>query len=292
VAGKPLAMPAVPAFACHTDCGCRGGDTGRIWLAPALLLLLTCCGDGGATPLNAITASTQQAESWQQMVYDLRALQDGLETPDHLISSQTLDGTEFDPQAYFTILDRLEVEPEWVLDFVYCGSLYGGSPTLYSRVADQPRYTTCDGYRDAVGPGSIDQRDSGNLDHIRVIDGSFEGFFQLVVLRIMGEQFYLHWHAQADDALVVATPEAVTAAVAGVAGEMDEGEAARARAADPTPRISFGTPAGDDLLIEVMVFTRWGGLLRHTYTITREYPHRFLDVQIETVAECDCGITF
>lgn len=285
-------MPPVPTVACQTDCFRRGGNTRRIWLVPALLLLLAACGEDGSASSTEITASPQQAAAWQQTVNDLRALQEGLETPDHLILTQALDGTEFDPQAYFTVLDGLEVEPGWVLDFVYCGSLYGGSPTLYPRPADRARYTTCDEYRNAVGPGSIDSGDPGNIDHIRVVDGSFEGFFQLVVLHIMGEQFYLHWHARADDALVVATPEAVAARVAGVAGQMDEGEAARARAADPAPRISFGTPAADEVVIEVMVFTGWGGLLRHTYTIQREYPHPFLDVQVQTVAECDCGITF
>ena len=80
-----------------------------------------------------------------------------------------------------------------------------------------------------------------------------------------------------------------------MAGETDAAEVSRARATDPTPRVSFGSLesfGGEVAVVEVLVFTRWGGPLRHTCTIGREFPHRFLGVEIETVAECACAITF
>jgi hypothetical protein len=266
----------------------------RFWLLPALLVVSASCSDGGSSVF-ATPAVPPVAESWQRTVDGLRDLQGSLEIPDHLLEPGAVrNGTEFDVEQYFAILDRLDVEPGFVLDFVYCLGTYQGYPILYVRRTDEPGYTTCDAYRAAVGSDGDEQGGTGYLSRIRV-DGSPEGFFQYVVLRIMGGQFYLHWHALEDDAQVVATGTRLEEALASVAGEMDEAEVSRARAADPTPRVSFGSLedfGGEVAIVEVLAFTRWGGLLRHTYTISREFPHRFLGVDVETVAECDCAIMF
>ena len=127
------------------------------------------------------------------------------------------------------------------------------------------------------------------------MEGRPEGLFQYVVRHIVGGRFCLHWPAQENDVRVVATRARLEEALASVAGEMDATEVSRARATDPTPRVSFGSLesfGGEVAVVEVLVFTRWGGPLRHTCTIGREFPHRFLGVEIETVAECACAITF
>jgi hypothetical protein len=109
------------------------------------------------------------------------------------------------------------------------------------------------------------------------------------VLRVMGGQFYLHWHVLADDAVVVATRERLEEALSPVAAEMGDAALEAARAADLTPEVTFD---GDVATVAVSTFTRWGGLQRRTYTIERMFPQRILEEQVEVVAPCDCGITF
>ena len=75
----------------------------------------------------------------------------------------------------------------------------------------------------------------------------------------MGGRFYLHWPAQENDARVVASRARLEEALASVAGEMDATEVSRARATDPTPRVSFGSLesfGGEVAVVEVLVFTR------------------------------------
>ncbi len=105
----------------------------------------------------------------------------------------------------------------------------------------------------------------------------------------MGGQFYLFWHSQEMDSRVIATRESLDTALDTVIDLMDGTQMEQARAVDPTPVVTF---AGDVATLEILVFTRWGGLYRHIYTIERIFPQRILDVQVQTVAECDCGITF
>ena len=48
----------------------------------------------------------------------------------------------------------------------------------------------------------------------------------------------------------------------------------------------------NSVLVEIIVFTKWGGFYRWTYTISRSFPHTILDVQTENLVEYDCGIMF
>ena len=49
--------------------------------------------------------------------------------------------------------------------------------------------------------------ETGYLDYVQT-DGSEEGFFQLALLTLMGDQFYLWWHANYNDQQIMASPNA------------------------------------------------------------------------------------
>jgi len=49
---------------------------------------------------------------------------------------------------------------------------------------------------------------------------------------------------------------------------------------------------GDIAIVEVITFTKWGGFYRETYTISREVPHRIMDIKQENLVPYDCGIAF
>lgn len=259
----------------------------RMGLLAALAVTLACCGDGEAGP-PAPTVTPSEAESWQQTVDDLRDLQKSQQTPDHLWQTGIRDGTEFDVQEYFTILDHLSVEAGWVLDYGYQAGGDRGYPILYARPADDPPYATYQEYQLAVAADPDREPIAPHLHRV-VVDGTPEGFFQYVVLEIMGGQFYLHWHAGENDSQIITTQARLQEIIDAVASEMGPEAASQARGTDPTPQVSI---QDEVVVVQVSVFTRWGGLLRRTYTISREFPHRILGVEVGVVAECDCGIPF
>jgi hypothetical protein len=251
----------------------------------ALAVVITGCGDDDSAASNP---SPAWAASWQQTVFALRDLQPD-EVPDHLLEpGAARDGSEFDVEEYFAVLDRIGAEPGFTLDYVYRVTADRGFPILYVHREDETGYAGFDEFAAATG-ASPAQGDAAYFDQIYVIDGTPEGFFQYVVLHVMGGQFYLHWHAQDDDAGVVVTREALDAALDGVESDMPDAEMEKAREIDPTPRIVYD---GDVARVEVHVFTRWGGLLRYSYVIERIFPQRILEFEIETVAACDCSIPY
>ena len=253
----------------------------------AVALIVSACGDDGAATSDPPPAS---AVSWQQTVDHLRTLQESQGLPDWLLDPElSLDGTEFDIEDYFTVFEHIDAEPGFVLDYVYRATSDRGFPVLYIHRADEPGYATYDEYLAATGADDSSQGDTGYLDQIYVVDGTPEGFFEYVTLRVMGGRFYLFWHAQEADAQVVATRERLDDLLDSVAGPMDDTQMEQGRAADPSPMVSF---EGDIATVEILVFTLWGGLSRHTYTIERVFPQQILDLQVEIVAACDCGPTF
>lgn len=256
-------------------------------LLVALAVTLAGCGDGEAGPL-VPAVSPAEAAAWQQTVDDLKDLQRAQGIPDHLWQTGIRDGTEFDVQEYLTILDHLSVEAGWALDYGYQAGGDRGYPILYARPADDPPYATYEEYQLAVA-ADPDREPVAPYLHRIVLDGTPAGFFQYVVLEVMGGQFYLHWHAGQNDGRIITTRTRLEEIIDGVAGEMGPEAASQGRDADPTPRVSI---QDDVAVVQVLVFTRWGGLLRRTYTISREFPHRILGVEVGVVAECDCGIPF
>ena len=58
---------------------------------------------------------------------------------------------------------------------------------------------------------------------------------------------------------------------------------------DVAPTVSTGEQTAE---VRLVVFTKWGGFLRWTFTIDRNSPHRILDVKEEILVPYDCGVMF
>lgn len=251
-------------------------------------------------PTPAATPDIPSSEAWQATVDALTALQSAGYPPEHLLKENAVrTGDEFDVSAYFTVLDHLSMEPGYTLDYVYCydGSGFAGFPKLYARpdviptrfastdtppTEDQPPFLTCSD----VG-GDADSY----LAHVQ-IDGTEEGFFQLALLRVMGGQFYLYWHAGYYDTVVVCDREAVESIISaeGSYGQPFSAEQKRAaRAIDPSPIVELGDEV---VAVKIVTFSKWGGFTQETYEINRSFPHAIRDSNSEVLVEYDCGIMF
>jgi hypothetical protein len=48
----------------------------------------------------------------------------------------------------------------------------------------------------------------------------------------------------------------------------------------------------DSANVQVITFTKWGGFYRLTYSISRSFPHKIIDVKEENLVPYDCGVMF
>ena len=200
-------------------------------------------------------------------------------------------GQGFEVNRYFEVLPHLYMERDYVLDFAYYPNLV---PHIYARKTDEPR---CPRPEQVRGRGrerteaehwlAFSHGAFGYHHHIHV-DDTEEGFFQLVLLVIMGAQFYLWWHANYNDWAVVCTHAALEALVS--AGSLSpHWICERARDFDLAPSVKMSE---DEVVVSVALFTAWAGLHRRWFSIRREFPHQILDSRIRTLVEYDCGLVF
>jgi hypothetical protein len=254
----------------------------RVHRAFAILLLLLCllltsCSHGPTT------------STWQPSVDALVQLTRGLETPPQLQQEDARkDGAEFDANQYFAALPHLAMETGYLLDYVYLFDGMGGLPVLYARPVDQPPYATYTAYTQAT-ESETDR--SSYLDYVAV-DGTPEGFFEYTVLYIMGGQFYLYWHSNYNDALVIAGRDGFDSLLTTMESwnlELPDNLQSQARRIDFTPAVEVQENA---VRVQVIVFSKWLGFARETYVIEKAFPHTITLENQEILVPYDCGIMF
>jgi hypothetical protein len=248
----------------------------------------------------------EKETAWYQGIADsIKALQP-TKIPDHLtVYSCNKTGTEFDVSKYFNVLTNLSMENGYTLDYVYRFEGSGGYPVLYVRAASQKPYANYEEYAAGMlNQAGIDKvrgivtplrnGQSGAFEDKIKIDGTKEGFFEYVVLQVLGNQFYLFWHANINDVKIVCEPAGIDAIVADVLKSEYQGGTPpdfekKAKSLDSQPVIEL---KGDTATVSVLTFTRWGGFRQLTYTMKQAYPHTIIDIQIKTLLEYNCGIMF
>jgi hypothetical protein len=169
---------------------------------------------------------------------------------------------EFDVNRYFEALDRLRMDDGYTLDYVYCTTSMHAYPLLYARLKTNPRLSDVPAFEKAFGK-TTDQRSvtSAFLDRIRT-DGSRQGFIQLAALYLVGDQFYLFWHANYNDTKILS-------------------------------RIPAWVVFSDkEVSVSLFVFSKWGGVARYTIRLKRSFPHEFVSERKVTIIPYNCGIRF
>jgi hypothetical protein len=217
------------------------------------------------------------------LVSEFEALTGSQELPDHLMNdaAEKVEG-DFDVSLYFTVLDRLSMDRGRVLDYVYDYAGIGGAPVLYARKATATPYRNYSEYLAADAASEPTEREDYYLQYVET-DGSPEGFFQLALLLIQGEQFYQFWHAAYNDDSIVsdmedARDELTVEEILAEVGELDL-----------APVVSMSR---DQVKVEVVVFTDWGGFIKRSIAMEKEFPHLILEERSEVLVPYDCGIMF
>jgi hypothetical protein len=196
-------------------------------------------------------------------------------------------GDEFDANDYFSVLSHVSIQDGYVLDYVYPIDFLGSSPVLYARPEDQPAFSSLEEI-----PENMELPDF--REHI-VVDDTEQGYFEYVAMDIMASQFYLVWHANYNDTEIVCNSREVNDIIAsvnsgGFGNEFDFAQQTKARTIrNIEPSVNL---TDDSANVQVVIFTKWGGFYRLTYTISRSFPHTITDVREENLVPYDCGVMF
>ena len=209
------------------------------------------------------------------------------DNPEILFETGIKQGDEFDANEYFNALTNISMQSGYLLDYVYPIPDLGGSPILYARPVEQPPYTSMEDIPE--GTDLTDFRDRLEIEDVE------QGYFEYVVMDIMAGQFYLFWHANYNDTQIVCNSSEVNAIISDIndgsfGSTFDISQEAKARAMqgiEPLVQLTENTA-----IVEVIVFTKWGGFYRYTYTISRSFPHKIIDVKNENPVPYDCGVAF
>jgi hypothetical protein len=257
----------------------------RCSFALKLLLILSLAACNSPTTIKVSPTEPREVICWQCPVDQMTALIRGLQTPEHLLQHDAMKtGEEFDVNRYFEILDHLSMEPGYVLDYVYWYDELGGKPVLYARKLEQLSFKNFTEYSQAKAGAN-----ESYLDHIYT-DGSEQDFFQFIVLHIMGEQFYLWWHAIMNDTTVITDQVALTAHLQNVEQNCIEptGPILEDSTQLPlTPQVEF---KNDLVQVTIVTFESSIGLQRQSYLITRNFPHTIVDESTELLVRYFCGV--
>lgn len=255
-----------------------------IFLVLVILLFSMAC--QFLIPSSAVERDGVVISSCADVVSTVRNLQPR-DVPQALLETGVKQGDEFDVNEYFKALTHLSMQDGYSLDYVYQVDGLGAYPLLYARPADEPGYVST-----ADLPADFEWTEYHS--HL-VIEDVEQGFFEFVVMNIMARQFYLNWHANYNDTEIVCNPAAMDAIVSdindgefGIPFDREQQKQIREmKNIEPLVKLT-----DDSARVEVIVFTKWGGFYRWTYTIGRTFPHAIIDVKTENLVPYDCGIMF
>lgn len=210
----------------------------------------------------------------------------------------------FDINDYFNVLSHIAMQDGYVLDYVYYDYGSGGHPLVYARARGQKPFENYIEFKVVyreLFPSSVpdnlvgfvkDKTNTASENKI-IIDDSKEGFFEYVVLQMIGGQYYLNWHSFYTDIQIICDPFVVDNIVEELkiwdVQALPAETIEKAYLLDYEPVIVFHR---DTVEVSVMTFSKWGGFVRMTTVVNRKYPHTIIDVQEETILEYYCGLSF
>src|SRR6056297_54418 len=162
-----------------------------------------------------------KAKKFQAWINQLKSYQK--KAPDLFNENVKKSDSEFKIDHYFDILNNVELEPGWLVDYLYLQQRLGGEPIIiafpeskkreYQKIINKINYNelysnTQDNDLENIIDIFLNYDDVDNyLDHL-ILDGSEESYFQFVILAKLGTQFALFWHALYNNEELICTPEA------------------------------------------------------------------------------------
>ncbi|QRN82847.1 hypothetical protein JR338_10545 [Chloroflexota bacterium] len=256
-----------------------------------LIFMMTAC-----TSSSPQSDNSTESPDWQATVTAFRDFVRGQNlTDDDIVNDIPDPQGDFDPNELLEYLPHLHLKPGYTLDYVYFEGAISGEPFLYVRRITDPPLDNAWAYLDQSE--ECEQGANPTACHYWYFietDGSEEGYFELVLLKMMGGQFYLFWHSCYDDVEIVASEERLIELVNSIGRddssiELTETQKREALKIDPTPQITFGPGR---VKVRVVWFTHWGGFTETIYTISTHSLTKIIPSFSRALVKYDCGIIY
>ena len=171
----------------------------------------------------------------------------------------------FDPNRFFTILKHISMEPGYSLEYIYVidrdvgGYAMGGEPSLCALpTGEQATGNSSSGLKSSGVPSNV-------LEHL-MTDGTPDSYFELAILHILGNEFYIFWHAlPGKDVVPIGGKNTLENLLTplGIAWIRIFGPAV-----EPTVVLE-----SDTVTVSLMTFSDWRGIARRTFVFRRNFPH-------------------
>ncbi len=157
------------------------------------------------------------------------------------------------------------------MDYIYCAIPLYGRPYIYARKVGKPQFqvdTACSIlYGVAWDPEALDSLTTKYLRSVES-DGTPMGYFQLVVLYLLGDQFFLFDHALYDDDVIICSKIKLEDVLKRTffRESIPEEVRRKARQIDLSPSIEVFK---NGAVVKVVTFSMWKGFQRRIFTFNQ-----------------------
>lgn len=213
------------------------------------------------------------------------------EFTDSLTCNPHIVSRAFNPNKYFEVFEKLHIDPEYELDYVYFYTHNGGEPFIYARKISETPIDFIDGYFSKFSIKKPDmllgEEPSINarkiyLDHME-FEKSFMGFFQFGLFCVVVDRFYRHWHSCYNDRSFISTRQGLGKYVGLKKEEIGLENVKKMLAVDPRPIVKL---SGSKAEIILSFFDPVGGGLSKLI-INVEWPNKFNGLEEESIVKAN-----
>jgi hypothetical protein len=226
---------------------------------------------------------------------------DNWECPEELYDCER-EHLRFDVNSYFDVLDQLEIEDGYILDYVYRSIATGGEPIIYAVEGNELPFATHAEYCTDIlgfewweGCEPLDFQDD-YLKHIIITDTP-EGYFQFVILASIGDVFYLAWHADYDRIDIISTEDEALMTFTELASRRERdrkvdtfwgwGMKQSLKRIDYTPSVEL---TADVAIVRIIKYSEWEGFVEIVAEISRDFPHEIISWEETVLIEYIVGL--
>jgi hypothetical protein len=218
--------------------------------------------------------------------------------------------------GYFSVLNHLSIKPGVILDLVFYGDydsdgnfIYGPAdpfPRIYARPVNQKPYASYYEFGKAIPEFSYPNESIIPLLDLQAAyyyylnsvrtDNTSDGFFQMVLLGILGGQFNDQMRDWYDDTIVMCNQADIDLAAAETKKYGEENHfdltlpdqvVQDAHKQSMEPIVDLGK---DTATVRIVTFSKWSGFIETRYELTRAFPHQLVGEWQQSLVPYDCGV--
>ena len=251
------------------------------------------------TPSINLQSSIAMDRTCRSVVDGLQTIKKGLKYPDHYSTGDySRQASDFDPNLYFKVFTHLQMSPDYVLDYLMFSDTLGGKPLLYARKTDASPFKSDDEFLKSLNENGSDQRTLSTLKHSQdylqkiVLDGSPESYYQLITLSMFGDQFYLAWHGNYNDAQMVcdlSDLKSINADLQFFNLSLPQDVTDRAQDINFHPGIIVKDKT---VTARFITFSKWGGFVENLVVFNSQAPYQTINHKQTNLVSYECGILF